>query len=259
MKKYFVVSDVHSFYDQMVEALNNAGFDYNNPDHILISCGDLLDRGPSPIQCLDFVNGLPDDRKILITGNHEDLLRLCIDLSKLEEHDYHNGTAMTMYQLATQSQSKDGKINTGEMFDLAKKNKKIKEYFDKLVDYAEIEDYIFVHGWIPCYASTFKGRHTYSFDPEWRSGNWIIARWTNGMEAWHSGVVVRGKTIVCGHWHCSFGNSKYHNDGMEFPNRYSTNPEHRRANFNPFIDNGIVALDACTVYSKKINVFTFER
>lgn len=42
MKKFFVVSDVHGFYDEMIEALNKAGFDKNNKDHVFISCGDLL-------------------------------------------------------------------------------------------------------------------------------------------------------------------------------------------------------------------------
>lgn len=43
--KYFIVSDVHSFYDEMMTALNESGFDKTNPDHIFVSLGDLLDRG----------------------------------------------------------------------------------------------------------------------------------------------------------------------------------------------------------------------
>ena len=78
------------------------------------------------------------------------------------------------------------------------------------------------------------------------------------MEAWHQGVKVDGKTIVCGHWHASFGHSKFHGDGVEFPNERSTNPEHRRANFDPFVDDGIIALDACTAYSHKVNCVVLE-
>jgi hypothetical protein len=29
MPKFFVVSDVHGFYEEMIEALNKAGFEYN--------------------------------------------------------------------------------------------------------------------------------------------------------------------------------------------------------------------------------------
>ena len=46
-KKYlYCVSDVHSFYDELMTALTKAGFDINNEEHIFVSCGDLLDRGP---------------------------------------------------------------------------------------------------------------------------------------------------------------------------------------------------------------------
>jgi len=78
MATYFCVSDVHSFYDEMIEALDNAGFDIENPNHIFISLGDLLDRGPKPKECLEFVNRLPKNRKILIKGNHERLMEQCI-------------------------------------------------------------------------------------------------------------------------------------------------------------------------------------
>lgn len=40
-------------------------------------------------------------------------------------------------------------------------------------------------------------------------------------------------------------------------NRY-LNPEHRRARFDPFVDTGIVALDACTAHSRKVNCFVLE-
>jgi serine/threonine protein phosphatase 1 len=78
MKKYFCVADVHSFYDEMICALNKAGYDKNNPDHIFVSCGDLFDRGPQAREMLEFVNSIPNERKILIMGNHEILMRQMI-------------------------------------------------------------------------------------------------------------------------------------------------------------------------------------
>ena len=58
MKQYFCISDVHSYYDAMMEALNSKGFDINNDEHILVVCGDLLDRGPDGISCVNFVSNL---------------------------------------------------------------------------------------------------------------------------------------------------------------------------------------------------------
>lgn len=42
MSLYFVTSDIHGFYNELQTALNGAGFDPNNENHIFISCGDLL-------------------------------------------------------------------------------------------------------------------------------------------------------------------------------------------------------------------------
>lgn len=258
MKKYFVVSDVHSFYRELRDALEKAGFDERNPNHIFVSCGDLMDRGPSPLNCLVFVNSLPDDRKILIRGNHEDLIEECISRKDFLPHDYHNGTAITVADLGYECAT----ILRTDVFSAVKNNVEYKKYMSSLVDYAEIGDYIFVHGWIPCNRDDHNPYHTrnitYTFDGNWKDGDWNTARWINGMDAWHQGIKIDGKTIVCGHWHSSYGNSKFHNDGMEFPNYRSTDPKHRYANFNPFIDDGIIALDACTAESRQVNCYTFE-
>ena len=53
--KYFVSSDIHGHYDEWQLALNEAGFDFNNPNHKIVHCGDLFDRGRQPKQIIDFV------------------------------------------------------------------------------------------------------------------------------------------------------------------------------------------------------------
>ena len=67
--KYFCVSDVHGYYDQLLDALEKAGFDQTNPEHTLISCGDHFDRGRQPVEVMNYLMALP--RKILIRGFHE--------------------------------------------------------------------------------------------------------------------------------------------------------------------------------------------
>ena len=254
MKKYFVVTDVHGYYYEMLKALQDAGFDKKNPDHILVSCGDLMDRGLYTLKCLKFVNRLPKKRKILIRGNHEDLIEECLNRKKFLYHDYHNGTVSTVFDLSSTCTTENI-----DVYDAAKENPEYIKYMKSLVDYAEIGNFIFVHGWIPCDVVNNKNQDIkYKFNENWKDGDWEAARWINGMEAWHQDIVVPNKTIVCGHWYCSFGNSRYHGDGAEFPNLRSTNVEHRRANFNPFIDIGIIALDQCVVQSHKVNCFVFE-
>lgn len=259
--KYFIVSDVHSYYRILREALKEKGFDENNPDHTLVVLGDLLDRGPSPIECLNFVNFLP--RKILIRGNHEDLLENCLIRGECREHDYKNGTVNTILDLADAYHQNYETINThADVFKWAKKNKSWLQYKKSLIDYAEIGDHIFVYGWIPCISSDKNIYHTrgvsFTFDENWRQDDWCAARWMNGMDAWQQGIRVEGKTIYCGHWHTSWGHHYIDKTSEEWPNKYSTNPEHRVADFSSFIHEGIVAVDACTAVSHAINCFILE-
>ena len=241
---YFVVSDVHSFYDEMLKALEDKGFDINNPEHIIINCGDALDRGSKPFEVLDFfMNKLPKGRRILIRGNHEDLMEEALARGYFMVHDIHNGTQQTAFKL-TNSQD----LNEFDAIQNMKKHQLYNKYVSECVDFREIGDYIFVHGWIPCKP------YVYKYQEDWREGDWKSARWYNGMEMWHKGVREPNKTIVCGHWHSSFGNCYYHQDGLEFPNKFNKG----KANFKPFIDEGIVALDACTALSHFVNCLKIE-
>ena len=46
--KYFVSSDIHGFFDEWMFALKRENFDISNPEHKIIVCGDLFDRGRQP-------------------------------------------------------------------------------------------------------------------------------------------------------------------------------------------------------------------
>ena len=121
-----------------------------------------------------------------------------------------------------------------------------------MIDFFETEHYIFTHGWIPCTILNNDGTKTYLPIENWREAEkqlWDSARWVDGMEAAHNGVIEKDKTIVCGHWHCSFGHSRYDGDGGEFDN----NP-----NFSPYYSDGIIALDAATSFSKRVNCIVIE-
>ena len=257
--KLFIFSDVHGYYDELMLALNNAGFDKDNPEHIIVSLGDLLDRGPKPLQCLRFVNSFPADRRILIRGNHEDLMEEAIARREFRSHDWHNGTVQTAYDLSGYG---DTIFSEFDVFDVMRKHTEYNEYIKSTVDYYEDDKHIFVHGWIPCKSNDPNMYHArgirYTFDENWRNGDWKRARWINGMDAWRQGVRVDGETIYCGHFHTSWGHSKLHKLGPEWDNPYSTNPEHRKAHFEPFYDEGICAVDACTAYSHTINVVVVE-
>lgn len=250
--KYFIVADVHGFYDELEIALNNAGWT-NAEDQCFVSLGDLCDRGKDTIKVLQFVNSLPSERKILIRGNHEDLMQDAIQRGYFLMHDIHNGTFRTaqdiaIYENLVLKTEKIDENNEGEILQAVANSTLWNTYLDSTVDYAEDKNNIFVHGWIPCKPDS------YTKDPSWRSSKaqWSKARWINGMLAWKRGVRIKGKTIWCGHWHTSWGHAYLHHDGYEFPH------PGRPAHFSPFLDDGIVAMDGMVAFSHKVNCKVLE-
>ena len=70
---------------------------------------------------------------------------------------------------------------------------------------------------------------------------------SNGIDA--AQTADENKTIVCGHWHTSYGHSKYEHKGTEFG---------EDADFSPYYGPGIIAIDACTAFSGKSNCLVIE-
>lgn len=255
--RYYVVADPHGFYDEMRLALEEKGFFTDEEPHKLIICGDLFDRGGQARELLDFVLELIEkDQIILIRGNHEDLMLDLLDRwsceSYLEENHHTNGTVSTVLQL-TETDPVQLVWKPENVERSMKTNPLIKKIIPAMLDYYETSHFVFVHGWIPC--TTIKldyFRRDYVYIENWRnasSSQWDRARWENGMELAHYGIVEPGKTIVCGHWHCSFGHANYEGKGGEFDN----NPD-----FTPYYGDGIIALDACTSFSRKVNCIVIQ-
>lgn len=260
--KYYVVSDVHGFYTQTVQALTDKGFFDDKDEHKLIVCGDMMDRGGEALKMQEFMLDLAErDQLIFIKGNHEELMLLMLDEMEvafkegrpgIKQRHVHNGTIDTAMQLAGYSTLVKALRNTPDVIEKVKSS----VYYSKLIpgsiDYLETKNYIFVHGWIPCKETI--GVDTYfEYDPDWRSATseqWFKARWKNGMklaEEW--GITEPGKTIVCGHYHTSFGHSVYRNRGSEYMDD---------AVFEPYVSEGIIAIDACTAHSGLVNCIVIE-
>lgn len=260
MKKYFAVADIHSFFSILIDTLTKNGFEIENPEHILISCGDMFDRGEESKELLDFLYKLfKEERLILIRGNHDDLFEDMIARGYPESHDMSNGTVKTLAHLQPeQMQERECRLKFLE----ARQNydKRYDELLSEMKDFYELGNYIFVHGWIPGLADTSEPywwwNPKYLYDPNWRNSNlWNEARWQNGMAQWKRGVRERGKTIVCGHWHCSYGWSNIDQKRKEFPDKSRRNWLDSFEIWKKESDEGnIIALDACTAYSGKINV-----
>lgn len=234
-RKLFVVSDVHGHCTILKEALARAGFDRKNEDHLLICCGDYFDRGDENLEVLKFFEGL--EHKILLRGNHEDLLLKLLHTGRLLPHHYINGTMNTLRNFFG-SYSVDPATDTIDFSGKTRNTDRICGFIGETVDYYETEHHVFVHGWLPENGCTAEKRRQASREA------WEKARWVKWTERYDGQRPLADKTLVCGHMPTFF--AKASGSG-------------RSANScDIFYGNGIIAIDAGTADTKKINVLVLE-
>lgn len=288
MKKYFVCSDIHGFYTEWMLSLKEAGFDTNNNEHILIILGDIFDRGSEPWKVYKFIRSLPEERIILVKGNHEYLLLELVERKYACEHDVHNGTYDTLISLSKDpykirlewlKKNKDKFTESLDSFEAYKSslgiferafkklfdNKKINEIVEwikspKWLNYYELGQYIFVHSFIPLLNPNHSGIGLYF--PMWREQAnekmWYEATWGCPWKIYQNGCFKEeeknGKILVCGHWHTSdiYNNLLYKNE-----------PSKRlKINQNPIFKSelfpGLIGIDACTALTRKVNTLVIH-
>lgn len=156
-KKYFVFSDIHGRNPRILnDALIEKGFDLNNDNHIIVSLGDLFDRGTNNIDVLEFVmKYYKKGRAILLWGNHEFILKDLIDA-------YYNNDESTIW-VYLQNWTVNGTMTTAIEFlkylnqynvDILPQEQNFKalkyftllnEYFSVLKPFVSIGDYLMCH------------------------------------------------------------------------------------------------------------------
>lgn len=248
MPKLFCVSDIHGFYDELREALDNAGFDPNNDQHTLIVCGDCFDRGPKPGEVMSYLMSLP--RKVLILGNHEKLLVECCERGYPGMHDMSNGTFGTINEL--------GGAGSGYAFDecCIRTLARTHVFLDSMVNYFETKNYVFCHGFIPVTCNDnlppyYRRNRSYSKMENWRDASqyqWDDAAWLCSFDMIERGLGIE-KCIVAGHWHTSYGRHMVEGTSEFGPD----------ADFSPFnYNNKLIMIDGCTAHTGKVNVLVLE-
>jgi serine/threonine protein phosphatase 1 len=66
MGRTVIVGDIHGCFDELLDLLEKVDL---RPDDLLISVGDLVDRGPAPGDVVEFFRGRPNS--VVLMGNHE--------------------------------------------------------------------------------------------------------------------------------------------------------------------------------------------
>lgn len=293
-KTYFITSDVHSFYTPLMSALIEAGFDYDNPEHILVVNGDLFDRGEETSEVLNFIKSLPKEKRILIRGNHEYLLRDLLYKDMPDYYDFSNGTVKTVFHLAnistetsteyyrlkvlsaesfySQSFADAFGISSSDYRTLKAKWKRIQNkviktgildwiFGDEWVDYYEFDNFIVTHAFIP--VSSPKGMSMYRPD----------LSLCYPMKDWRTKGSI--KDFEKATWGCPYDlyDHGFFNEELkknktlivghwhcyDFRQHYfNISYEKGTENADVFYSKNLIAIDACTAYTHKCNVLVIK-
>lgn len=237
--KLFVASDIHGHYTELIKALNDAGFDKDNPSHYFVSCGDLFDRGTENPEVYEFVKSLK--HKFLIKGNHEEMLYNILQKGRMTSIDVSNGMDITLYQLfGFDIINGSGYINK---LDYKAKIYEIQAFIENMRDYYEAGKYIFVHGWVPIKLVD----NVPYINEKWKYAtpeDWSTSRWLEWQQCYNKKLTIEDKIIVCGHRSAHMG---HYFDKSRNPNC-----------FDPFYGEGMIAIDGCTYRSGQVNVLVLE-
>jgi serine/threonine protein phosphatase 1 len=232
----FVISDIHSHYDEMILSLETSGYDEKNDQHHLVVLGDLFDRGPKTKEVLEYLYNLHVNHKCtIVLGNHD------VFLLELMEENYdrtlfnikYNGHGETLNQLSGISP------NINNLSEVREKILRVYPYLYEWISsfphYYELGNYIFVHGGIN------------GDNPSWRE---TTSRRNYTWNKQHELPGIEGKTIVCGHTRTAVIREK----SDDYKTLLLTSPK----SFDILYENGKIFIDAFVEISKKINVLKLQ-
>lgn len=262
MKKLFVVSDVHGHYHEMIDALEQAGFDEDNENHLLVCLGDFTDRGPSVLATCEYLYALTKiNRAVVLLGNHGLFLIEFLEGSVNPFNYLHNGlneTIADFWHRTAPFESWCGLDKGCEMTQetYAKWAKMCREdindeypwllpWLKSLPRYFESEHYIGVHGAIDTKVEDWHKPHCY----KGRLVDWDALDFNDGS-FFGEEINNADKNVIIGHFGTRFL--------REMHPMLVTN-DHGEGDDILFRDDGrVIAIDATTAASHKVHVLIVE-
>lgn len=265
--KYFVISDTHAHHTEAINALVKAGWDVENPNHMLIVVGDITDRGSEALAHILWLKDLTDKKRaIVLKGNHDQFILGFLKNMDQSFNWMHNGLNTTIddldhrtdsFQMYCVSTGKEMNVETfGEWQRITANHIKkeypwLKEWFENLPDYYETKNYIFTHGIIDWRVDDWhkSQMQKYNCKQGWMSNHWA------SPEDYLKFTNYTGKTIVVGHLNASL--MRY---TLEFRGRgdynYDTFYPENEIYYNE--DLKVYFIDTMTVVTKRVNVLVID-
>ncbi|QVK18528.1 serine/threonine protein phosphatase [Mycoplasmatota bacterium] len=188
--KYFIMSDIHGHYKEMMEALSKTDFDMNNEKHKLIINGDMFDRGNQSKEVFEFLYPLSlDGKAIILKGNHEFFLEEFLEGNKerVEFNCTYNGFKKTLLSFIP-NYDKISFENASRI--LHKQYPYLKKWLSNLPYYFETKQYVITHAGLD-----------FSHG-DYRLGNFKRAVWTKPEEFFEIDLEKEfnfKKIVVVGH------------------------------------------------------------
>ena len=272
------VSDVHGYYDELKESLEKEGYDENDPNMLLIDCGDFFDRGRQAVEVYKYYKRLSDEGKaIILRGNHTTMLIEFLEGVDSSFNFAHNGLDKTIDSFLGDTASwstfwlyihefKDvapsiygdrvlpileepEAVPAEILFDVFQEyaREKINEEYPELLEwlkerpyYYETKNYIFTHASIQGDCEDWH-KPDYSSYTFWTP--WEYLTWDNGS-FFTKEIKNTDKTIVVGHFYTDAIREKF---GLNVSGTNSI----LRTN-----DGKKIYIDTCTPITHRVNVLT---
>ena len=236
--KYFIVSDIHGFYDELLEALEKVDYDALNRNHKLIVCGDMFDRGPKSFEVYEYLKELHNnDKVIILQGNHEVfLIDYLSEQVRVAFNIERNGFFETVSSFGKEINIKMDQSNIDSVLkykeDINNAFPDLKEWLSNLPLYYETKMHIFVHA----------GLDKLSTDETWKDSNKRTMHWESKFyDDKEFDTSSISKLIVAGH-------TRTH----KMPS------EGRVGEHGIYKSSNKVMIDGCVEKSRIINVYIFE-
>ena len=240
----------------------------NNKNHTLVVLGDLFDRGPETVELYNYLMTIPKERLILVKGNHEFLFKELTRKRFPDIYDFSNGTVRTFCSIARIPEenlkwsvdNEEPELWWNQVVDIVSTSKITAFVNDKSrwVNYLEIGPYVMVHSFIPLrlsdrylmyrnYPSYYWSEEWLEFREEWRNATdyeWEDATWGCPWKLYLLGNFkeeeLKGKRLICGHWHTGGPRGFYEGLKGEYGNKKSC----------LYYSHGIIGLDGGVQFNK---------